>query len=114
MGFFKKKRNEIIDLTKDERIRSGLGKKSTSSDYVKVPTTSESKEDDFLSGLAGAGNFESSPGPITNSLRDARKRISLNNELNELRLKLDDSDFKLRNLVEKVREIERRMDDRGI
>tara|TARA_Y100000034_G_C6892991_1_gene411221 strand:- start:251 stop:703 length:453 start_codon:yes stop_codon:yes gene_type:complete len=73
---------------------------------------------DFLSSLAGVSGVGTaggeSPGPITSSLRNARQRSNTNSEINELRLKLDDSDFQIRSLNEKLKEVERRLNERGI
>jgi hypothetical protein len=125
MGIFKKKGVDVVDLT--DMQRRGILEKTAKNDnedgvidfgFDKTKESGANTAGDFLSSLAGVETSKSaineSPGPITDSLRDARKRASMNSELNELRLKLDDSDFKLSSLIEKVKEVERRLNERGI
>ncbi len=128
MGFFKKKRGaDIIDFT--NMMKRGLispaDNKSGEHEVIDFsssrnafpsssPIGNSNGGDDFLSGLAGAGDVEQSPGPITDSLRLARRRNTESSDIRELRLKIDDNDFKLNNLIEKVREIERKIRDGGI
>lgn len=114
MSFFKKKGVEIVDLTDMEK--RGLLEKSkkisgSSGDMIDFSSKSENLGNpagDFLSNLAGVGNT----GSVTDSLRTARKRNIENSELNEMRLKMDDNDFKLNSLIERVKELERKLDER--
>ena len=126
MGFFKKKGPEIVDFT------SSLGKRVSNSvtssenaegllDFNSSPSSQSSNNSvsssaspnmDFLSNLAGADN--SSSGSVTDSLRNARQKNQRSQELNEMKLKLEDNDYKLNSLVEKVKELEGKLRDRGI
>ena len=115
MGFFKKKnKQEIVDFSLMQKRgllnREDIRQKETIN--LGISNNKTEVVDDFLSNLAGASS--SSSGPITESLREARKRNNTNAEINELRLKLDDNDFKLKSLIERIKELERRIDERGI
>jgi hypothetical protein len=133
MGIFKKRGVDVVDLT-DMRRRGLLPKEDFKTEGTEMldfsgnsisssfgsSRQSVTGDEDFLSSLAGVGQSNSigvsssSPGHLTDSLRSARRRSNENAEINELRLKLDDSDFKLRSLTEKIKEIERRLGERGI
>ena len=116
MGFFKKKSpsSELIDFT--EMYKRGLMKKpseSTSTEVVDMgssgssssgsSSSSASSDLGFLSNLAGAGD---SPGPVTSGLRVARKMHQENAQVNEMKLKLEDNEYKIRKLHEKVKELD--------
>ncbi len=126
MGFFKKKGPEIVDFT------SSLGKRVSNSvassenaeellDFSSSPSSqssggsvgsSTSPNMDFLSNLAGADNISS--GSVTDSLRNARQKNQMSQELNEMKLKLEDNDYKLNSVVEKVKELEMKLREKGL
>ncbi len=126
MGFFKKKGPEIVDFT------SSLGKRVSNSvassenaeellDFSSSPSSQSSNNSvsssaspnmDFLSNLAGADNISS--GSVTDSLRNARQKNQMSQELNEMKLKLEDNDYKLNSVVEKVKELEMKLREKGL
>ena len=115
MNLFKKKsKQEVVDFSLMHK--RGLLPKEEShrqKEFADLRTSKKTEVvDDFLSSLAGASS--NSPGPITESLRESRRRINAGSEISELRLKLDDNEFKMKSLIERVKEIERRMGERGI
>jgi len=124
MGLFRRKKgSEVIDFT--NLYNRGLIKQSGESaenDVVDLSTNQSqntfSNSDDFLSGLAGVGagadtqvqtSERIGAGSITSSLRKARQEASIHAKFNEIKLKIDDTDYKLNNLIEKVKEIEHRV-----
>ena len=129
--FRKKKGSEIIDFTelykrerpKIQRASSQLARDGVvdfSSGYSTSDLNRSDSASDFLSGLAGAGESSGpsnnevkplypSPGPVTSSLRRARSEANFGDKINEMRLKLDDSDYKLNSLIEKMKELELRI-----
>ena len=112
MGFFNKRKSEVIDFTGSvgKRISRSVASSETSGDLIDF-SSSTSPNMDFLGSLAGADN--SSSGSVTNSLRNARQKNQRSQELNEMKLKLDDNDFKLNSVVEKVKELEMKLKERG-
>jgi len=121
MGFFGKKNNkEVIDFTELQR-RGVIREQSVKNepDVVDLSSISGSSVNsesssnpagDFLSSLAGVGasegaNFGSS---VTDSLRDARAR-NVNPQINEIKIKVEDNEYKLKDLSEKILELERKL-----
>ncbi|PIN89884.1 hypothetical protein COU60_02205 [Candidatus Pacearchaeota archaeon CG10_big_fil_rev_8_21_14_0_10_34_76] len=113
---------EVVDLTPiNYPKRTQENQTMNSSDHQN--SSSGSDNFDFLSGFAQASvssnesvnslnsssSGVSSSGSITDSLRVARRenKDHLRTEINELKIKLDDSNYKIDILMEKVRELER-------
>lgn len=122
MGFFRKRKPNVVDFTSASRRAVPEVSNSSKLDNGVVDFSSASSQTnnsissspnmDFLSNLAGADN--SSSGSVTDSLRNARQKNQMSQELNEMKLKLDDNDFKLNSVVEKVKELEMKLRERGI
>ncbi len=122
MGFFRKRKPNVVDFTSASRRAVPEVSNSSKLDNGVVDFSSASSQTnnsissspnmDFLSNLAGADN--SSSGSVTDSLRNARQKNQMSQELNERKLKLDDNDFKLNSVVEKVKELEMKLRERGI
>ncbi|MCH7568100.1 MAG: hypothetical protein IIA87_01645 [Nanoarchaeota archaeon] len=124
MGLFRRKKgSEVIDFTNlyNRELIKQSGE-SAENDVVDLSTNQSqdtfSNSDDFLSGLAGVGAVADTQvqtserigaGPITSSLRKARQESNIHAKFNEIKLKIDDTDYKLNNLIEKVKEIEHRV-----
>ncbi len=125
MGVFKKKRNEIIDFS-DMYKRGWI--KAADNDYDDSPeiidltqpisnsaikTNSVSKNDnfDFLTGFAQASASAPDNNSVVDSLRTARRESGdhLRTEMNELKIKLDDANYKIETLIAKIRELERKI-----
>lgn len=133
--FFGRKRRDVVDLTdmrkrgilKDaipETNEEGLidfrGKEINpapkSAGYADFSSgTSNTPDMDFLGSLAGASNAaaSSSGGSIIENLREARQR-NLNPEINELKIKVEDSDYKIRVLQDRIKELERKLGERHL
>jgi TolA-binding protein len=135
MGLFRKKgKSDTLDFTELEKrgiIRPSpametnndgivdFASSSSPSTSSTPPNTSSSTSSGssplgFLSSLASASTTtttttQESPGPITDSLRTARHRQQTNAEVNELKIKLEDNDYKLSNLADKIRELEEKI-----
>ena len=124
MSWFKKKRDnyDSIDFTElqkrkilKEKISSeGIIDMNSSASSVNSSSGSDSNFG-FLSNLARAGSVKSnnldmtkSPS-ISDSLREARRKSMIGTEINELRIKLEDNEYKLSNLVDKVRQLEEKL-----
>ena len=122
MGFFSRKRSpDVVDLT-DMRIRGMLPDKLevietdkegmidfSSQVSSKRGDSSTGSAGDFLSSLAGVGASaaaSSSSGGVTESLRTARRRNIGNAEINELRIRLEDSEYKINKLSQRIMELE--------
>jgi len=112
-----RRKNEVVDLTimRDRGILKDVSQEKED-EFVDFSssqnqTAQNSGSFDFLSSLAtGADSSltsESSPGPITESLRDARKR-GIGADLNEMRIKLEDTEYKLNNALRRIQELERK------
>lgn len=127
MSFWKKKGSEIIDLT-DMQKRGILRVHETkSSNYGETldltrnrdtgfssSDSSESSSEnnsnfDFLGGFAEASSNNSES--VVDSLRVARNANAdrSRTEVNEIKLKIDDTNYKLDNLINKVRELEEKL-----
>jgi hypothetical protein len=131
MGIFGKKRSvDVIDLS-DMKKRgllpdkipnkdpSGVVDFSFDSSNISKRVGSDSDgsigSDDFLSNLAGVGGgVAESPGNVTSSLRAARARVQSNVHVNELKLKIDDNEFKVGRLEERIKELERKLRELGV
>lgn len=140
MGFFKKKGVEVIDFT--DMQRRGLLKKEKSfnsnedgGDFIDFSVSSSkshgsltenhdsnssSNSNSISSDLSSDGfvDFFGNSTPtksssVADSLREARRNLG-SSEVNELRLKLDDAEFKIGMLSDKILELERRISERGI
>lgn len=114
MGLFRKKKQDVIDFSLMQKkgfLRESKANEREVIDFSGNSAKTDSGGFDFLSGLANAGG---SSGTVTESLREARRKKIESSEINELRLKLDDSDFKLKTLTERIKELERRLNERGI
>lgn len=130
MGLFgRKKGPEIIDFSDMQKrglLPAGVPKADEQGvvDFSSVSQTqtgllsegnSGSGGDDFLSNLAGVGartepsEVQPSPGPVTSSLRLARQKGQLDKHVNEMRLKIDDNEYKIRKLSERVMELEEKL-----
>jgi len=123
MGLFSKRRSEVVDLSDMQRRgllptspppeadERGIVDFSKSSQTIPQSSSTPTINMDFLSSLAGAGVNSSSAnsGSVTDSLRDARKRNHESAEINELRLKLEDNEYKMRNMSDKIRELEEKI-----
>jgi hypothetical protein len=126
MGLFgRKKSSEVVDLS--DMQKRGLLKRearipeSNTSGVVDFSSSSGSsstgkdvsRDVDFLSGLAGAGvdlrGSNESYGNVTDSLRAARRRNIASADLNEMKLKVDDNEFKIEQLNEKIKELEMKL-----
>lgn len=121
MGWFKRKGSDVIDLSNmqkrgllpesvPEKNEEGVVDFSSSSE-VSPSASSSSGDLDFLSGLAGASastqtNVQSSPGPVTSSLRMSRQKHQLEAQVNEMKLKMDDNEYRIGQLNEKIKELE--------
>ena len=119
MGFFRKKKPDVIDFTSgSKRNIPEVRNSPADSEVVDFSSSSSSSSStsssdvDFLGHLAGADT--SSSGSVTDSLRTARQRNQMDKELSEMKLKLDDNDYKLNNIVQKVKELEMRLREKGI
>lgn len=128
MGWLRKNKGpDVVDLS-DMQKRGLLPKPTPEKNEAGVVDLSSKRDSsssgnfDFLGHLAGAGIGETgdssivsdlrpSPGPVISSLRSARQRGQLNSDINEMRLKMDDNEFKLSSLIEKIKEIESRIDE---
>ena len=114
MEWFRKNRPDTVDFTKLQRtVKSesvdivDLGKTNASNKSISSTTASS----DFLSSLANVGstgNATSGLG-VTGNLREARRRNLVGSEVNELKIKLEDTEYKLRNLTDKVRQLEEKI-----
>ena len=122
MGFFRKRKPDVVDFTSSSRrtvpkvsnsskLNNGVVDFSSTNSQTNK-SISSSPDMNFLSNLAGAEN--SSSGSVTDSLRNARQKNQMSQELNEMKLKLEDNDYKLNSLVEKVKELEGKLRERGI
>ncbi len=123
--WWKKKKNDVIDFTKFRSLSpNSVSAKNDSvldlgTNNVKNENSSEVNLG-FLDNLANASsgakevqsnnywNKASSPGPITDSLREARRQ-RLKAAFNEMKNKIDDSDFKISSLNRKIDDIEERL-----
>lgn len=121
MGWLSKKKGEdVIDLSQMQK-REHIPRQESS---VAKPTLDLSSQrgspSDFLSSLARVGNAQPSTPPreassgsvqyggaIAAQLRAARAGGFV--EVNELKLKLDDANYKIERLERKVRELEERL-----
>ena len=109
MGLFGKKGGDIIDF----RSKTPVSQKTSSpvtaldNDYVSLSPSVVPKNDslDFLNGMANASTT-----PITDTLRESRIRARGEGDLGELKNRIDDVCFKLDNLFNKMRELERKLD----
>jgi hypothetical protein len=140
--FSKKKRSvDVLDLTdmqrrgllKKEDVRQAPLVSATTEGFVDFsssstdPTSSQSQFNDsssftnsnqtspagdFLSNFADIGNSTLTENSITDNLRDARKKNLVGNEVNELKIKLDDAEFKISSLTQRVAELERLIRER--
>ncbi|MDP4039661.1 MAG: hypothetical protein Q8P57_03725 [Candidatus Pacearchaeota archaeon] len=124
MGFFKKN-VDVVDLAdmrrrgllKENSGGSRISESSGITDFTSSVSSSNNTDTvnlDFLGNLAGASVNSESPGRITDSLRTARLRNRENSEIHELKIRLDDNNFKLNSAIERIRELERRLNERGI
>jgi len=118
MGWFRKKSGpEIIDLT-DMQKRGLLpaavpeanehGIVDLSSGSTQASSSSSSGDMDFLSGLAGVDSHPS-PGPVTSGLRAARHGVKTDARVNEMKLKIDDNEYKISQLSERIMELEAKL-----
>ena len=127
MGFFKKKSPGVVDLSDMQKrgLLNSVPEKNADEiiDYSKregsVENISQTQENNFLSNLAGANTDSStqnfpSPGPVTSSLRAARRSGQLDQQVSELKIKLEDAEYKIGSLTEKIKELELRLRDKGI
>lgn len=121
MGLFGKKRdNEIIDfsdmqkrglitpsLSKSDTDRDGFVDFSASSMINSSPQTKQNSNPagDFLSSLADAGDS------VTDNLRTARQnaRFNENPRINEVRIKTEDNEYKIKQLEERIRQLESKL-----
>ncbi|NCO11686.1 hypothetical protein CO038_01510 [Candidatus Pacearchaeota archaeon CG_4_9_14_0_2_um_filter_39_13] len=114
-----KKKGEVVDLTK---MRHLLPKNTEEVEIVDLSSKKEVKESadsglSALSALGGRANVKTnysgldSPGPITSGLRDARdaRKEKLKAVFNEMRLKIEDNEYKMRDVVGKMGEMEKRI-----
>lgn len=115
-----KKRNEVVDLTKMKNLLPANTEEVEIVDLSAKKTPEIEKENSGVSALGSLGSLANAgkpdtltpaPGPITAGLRDARdaKKEKLKAVFNEMRLKIDDTDYKTRNLLGKVDELEKRI-----
>ncbi len=123
MGVFKKKRNEIIDFSDmykrgwikaaDNEFEGGEEIIDLTKKPVSVPSnfTQTNSDMDFLTGFAQASTSNSDNNSVVDSLRIARRESGdhLRTEINELKIKLDDANFKIETLTGKIRELERKI-----
>lgn len=119
---------DTIDFSQNTQSPQSQPTQQTQSD-------SSSNNFDFLGNLAQASSTSSdptqsshqsqrfsevpqreSPGPITSQLRQARQvsagthtQLHSDSHVNELKIKLDDNDYKLRDLVERIEKIEAKL-----
>ena len=120
MGFFRKRKLDVVDFTSSPRraVPEARSRPEINSDVVdfssssSAVSSSSSPNIDFLSNLAEADN--SSSGSVTDSLRNARQKNQVSKELNEMKLRLEDNDYKLNSIVQKVKELEMKLRDKGI
>ena len=122
MGIFKKKRDEIIDFSDmykrgwikpvDNEFEGGEEIIDLTKKPVSVPSnfTQTNSDMDFLTGFAQA-SASSSSDSVVDSLRVARRESGdhLRTEINELKIKLDDANYKIEMLMEKIRGLERKI-----
>lgn len=121
-----KKGHDVVDLTKmrhllpthtDEDVEIvDLSAQKRPQNYSNNSGDSGAGALGALGSLASAGatsysTLTPSPGPITEGLREARdaKKEKLKAVFNEMRLKLDDNEFKMKDVVGKLNEMERRI-----
>ena len=117
MVWNKKKKTDIVDyasLYKRGIIPKPIPQKNEEGlvDYSKKQEVSSN--DNFLNSLASVGNsinLHPSPGELTTGLRKARSKNILESQLSEMKIKLDDSEYKIKILTEKVLELEKRMNN---
>ncbi len=119
MSLFKKKKPELIDyslMQKHGFIPAQVAQKDIIDLRKENSTESNSSGFDFLGSLAGAGasSINDSPGPLTESLREARKKSGFNAEINQLKVQIDNHDFKIDNLHNKIIELEKKLREKGI
>ena len=107
MGLFGKRRgSDIIDFTKLQN-KSFSEQVKEKSDVIDMRATKSSQfENNFLSSLAGAGVNSDENKSISDSLREARQRNLSRSEIKELKIKIEDNEHKINNLIAKVRELE--------
>ena len=120
MGLFSFRRKnsvDVVDLT-DMQKRGLLPTKMPKAneegivDYSRKIETSANANNsdglDFLSNLAKA-NLDPSPGPITSSLREARQKTQIEAEINHLKLKLDDNEYRISEVNQKIKRLEAKL-----
>lgn len=119
MGWFKKRRDsDVVDfsLMQKKGLIPEAARKANEQGIVDLRTASSSgnsgSSEDFLSSLAGVGNSNNSSyssGSITESLRAARRKNNLTGTslgLNEMKIKLEDAEYRIRALESRIRELE--------
>ena len=126
MGLFTKKHKpDIVDFTVLEKrgiLQKTMPERNPqifdrgSAIFGQKQNENISEEVDFLSSLAGAGASSGSgnSGSVVDSLREARRKNSFQSEISDLKVKLDNQDFKIDNLHDKLKEIERKLREKGI
>lgn len=110
MAWFGKRKSDVIDMTRMRHLLPASSDNEVEEidlSNVQKPASSGTSSFDFLGSLASAQNLESSSGPITESLRDARRAKM--GGVNELKIKLEDSEYKINDLTNRVREMEKRL-----
>ncbi len=114
MGLFKKQ-NDVIDFT--EMQRREVTKKSPEkmidfSSKVNPSQSSNGDPNDFFGSLAGANNASSNSygDSIIDNLREARQRNQNGSvAFNEMKIKLEDAEFRISQLSERVRQLETKL-----
>mgnify|MGYP006929367853 CR=1 FL=1 len=100
----RKRSSEIVDLSEMQKrgLLPATAPKTDSQGIVDFSGSSQGSGSfdnlDFLGHLAAAGS-ENSPGPITSSLRSARREANISERFNEMRIKLEDNHWSKVELV---------------
>lgn len=118
---WKKSGRDVIDLTKMRHLIPS-DSESFQSDIEIVDLSNNAGKQETASPLSALGNLANaaraeegylrdSPGPITSGLREARdaRKEKLRAVFNEMRVKVDDNDYKLTDLMSKMRDMEKRL-----
>lgn len=129
MGWFRKKK-DVIDFTKLDEQRAlrkarearSVANTANSSGVIDFTSstgsssTSDSSSSDtgagalgFLSNLANVGSSNDSGGPYTERLREARKtRLGLE-EVNHMKVKMEDAEYKLNRVIDRLEKVEEKL-----
>lgn len=111
MTLFGKKRDDVIDLTRYKKSIE-LREEPEVIDLVKNGSKDEAQTSgvnlNFMDNLQDSNLNSAYGGAITDSLREARK-AKLKSAFNDMKVKIEDNDYKMNNMIRKMHEMEDRI-----